>query len=730
MRFWLALFIVLLLLLDVMWMLDGFLNVQYGDMLNNDSYTNQTTLFAYEMFSDKALISLYYRVVISLLILISLILGIMFLNRLSHYKHLLNASDLKYRSLFMGMKSGFALRRIIRDDKGNIKDIRFMEVNPAFRQQTGIDKIDITGKTVREIFPEVSENLIEDYDKIARYGGSFTKIHESKGLNKTLRITAYQHEEDVFATLVEDITKEKKIEDELVESNQLKSILLDTINEGVYFIDADRKILWANQKIVDLMDSDYEKALGNKCFEAWYEKEKVCDKCPVDVTLNTQKPARMEFINEAGKYLELYSNPVYNSQGALNGMVITVYDLTDWKSALDKLEKKQEHLNLALEAGKMSSWEWNAEDNLVILEKTIFNERFADHKWSPARLLKFLHESDRNNFMEQFNAILEGKLNEMSVEARITNREGKWVWFNILGRIREMDEQGKPLKLIGLVYNIDSLKTIALELEETNQKLINLKNKLEKEVEIRLAELRDKDLLMIRQSRQAAMGEMIGNIAHQWRQPLNSIAVIVQDFLDAWDFGEISREYLSERVTLCMSVINHMSQTIDDFRDFFSPDNLPMSFELDNQIMKTINILKDMYGKQGIEIIPELKKCTITSYAREFSQVLINVLSNSKDAIQENKAKNANINVIMETMGDKVIILVKDNAGGINPDILEKIFDPYFTTKQDTKGTGLGLYMSKTIIEKHMKGEIKAENQENGAIFTITLPLDIRYIKK
>jgi len=728
MRFWLALFIVLLLLLDVMWMLDGFLNVQYNDILNNDSYTNRSTSFAYKVFSDKPLISLYYRAVISLLILISLILGIMFLNRLSHYKHLLNASDLKYRSLFMEMKSGFALRKIFRDEDGNIKDIRFLEVNPAFRQQLGIEDIDISGKTIKEVFSEISESLLEDYDKIARYGGSFTKIHEAKGLNKTLRITAYQHEEDVFATLVEDITKEKKIEDELVESNQLKSILLDTINEGVYFIDADRKILWANQKIVDLMDSDYEKVLGNKCFEAWYEREEACDKCPVDVTLDTQKSARMEIISDTGKYLEIYSNPVYNSQGALNGMVITVYDLTDWKSALDKLEKKQEHLNLALEAGKMSSWEWDAEDNIVILEKTIFNERFADHNWSPTRLIKFLHESDRKNFMEQFKAILEGKLNEMSVEARVPNREGEWVWFNILGRIREMDEQGKPLKLIGLVYNIDSLKTIALELEVTNQELINLKNELEKEVKIRLAELRDKDLLMIRQSRQAAMGEMIGNIAHQWRQPLNSIAVIIQDFLDAWDFGEISREYLSEKVNLSMSVINHMSQTIDDFRDFFSPDNLPMPFELDNQIMKTINILKDMYGKQGIEIIPELKKCTITSYAREFSQVLINVLSNSKDAIQENKVKNANIKVIMETMGDKVKILVKDNAGGINPDILEKVFDPYFTTKQDTKGTGLGLYMSKTIIEKHMKGEIRAENLKKGAIFTIILPLDIRYI--
>ncbi|MDP8220456.1 MAG: HAMP domain-containing sensor histidine kinase, partial [Candidatus Stygibacter frigidus] len=283
---------------------------------------------------------------------------------------------------------------------------------------------------------------------------------------------------------------------------------------------------------------------------------------------------------------------------------------------------------------------------------------------------------------------------------------------------------------IGIVYNIDSLKTIALELEETNQELTDLKNKLEKEVDIRLAELRDKDLLMIRQSRQAAMGEMIGNIAHQWRQPLNSIAVIIQDFLDAWDFGEISREYLSEKINLCMSVINHMSQTIDDFRDFFSPDNMPMPFELDAQIMKTINILKDMYGKQGIEIIPELNKSTITSYAREFSQVLINILNNSKDAIQENKAEDTNIHIFLETLENKVKIIIKDNAGGIPTEILEKVFDPYFTTKQDTNGTGLGLYMSKTIIEKHMKGKIKAVNHEKGAIFTITLPLDIRYINK
>ncbi|MDP8220524.1 MAG: PAS domain-containing protein, partial [Candidatus Stygibacter frigidus] len=465
MKFWLALFIVLLLVLDVMWMLDGFLNVQYSNILNSDSYTNHSTSFAYKVFADKPLISLYYRIVISLLILISMILVILFLNKMSHYKYLLNASDLKYRSLFMEMKSGFALRKIIRDKDGNIEDIRFLEVNPAFRQQTGIEEIDISGKTVREVFSEVSESLINDYDKIARHGGSFTKIHESKELNRTLRITAYQHEEDVFATLVEDITNEKKIEDELVESNQLKSILLETINEGVYFIDEDHKVLWANQRVVDLMNSDYEKVVGNKCFDAWYAKEKACEKCPVDVTQNTHEPARMEFISEAGKYLEIYSNPVYNSQGKIKGMVITVDDLTDWKSALDKLEKKQEHLNLALEVGKMSSWEWNANDNKVILERTIFGKGMADHKWSPNKLASFLYESERHEFIEQLTAILAGKLNEMSVEARIQNTNGEWEWYNILGRIREVDEAGKPLKMIGIVYNIDSLKTIALELE-------------------------------------------------------------------------------------------------------------------------------------------------------------------------------------------------------------------------------------------------------------------------
>jgi len=199
------------------------------------------------------------------------------------------------------------------------------------------------------------------------------------------------------------------------------------------------------------------------------------------------------------------------------------------------------------------------------------------------------------------------------------------------------------------------------------------------------------------------------------------VAVIIQDLVDAWDFGEITRDYIIEKVNLGMSIINHMSNTIDDFRDFFSPDKMPGEFRLDEQVTKTINILKDMFTSLGIKIDTDLDAVTITSYSREFSQVLINILNNAKDAIQQNQVEDALIMVTLKTEADKIIVSVSDNAGGIADDIIDKVFDPYFTTKQTSNGTGVGLYMSKNIIEKHIKGRILADNTETGAIFTIIL---------
>ncbi len=724
MKYWLAVFIVLLMLLDIVWMLDGFLNVQYANILNSNSYTNHITTFAYKLFADAPLKSLYYRIIISLLILISVIIIILFFRRISYYRNMLDASNLRYKTLFMEMGSGFALRKIIRDDKGKLKDIKFLEVNPAFRQHTGLTELDIMGKSINDVFLQIDRELIDDYDRIARTGGSFTRIFKSERMNKTLRLMVYQHTEDVFATLVDDITKEKQIEDKLLESNQLKTIILNTINEGVYYLDAEMSLIWANDRVRELLDVQDEKVLNNKCYNLWYNRDTICEDCPVQHALEARQSSKFELIYKKGKYFQLHSSPVFNTEQEIMGVVMTIYDLTDWKTALEKLKKKQEHLNLALEVGNMTAWEWNSSDGMLSLEQPniLFNN--SDKKWDLDELSRYMHPRDRKKFIDQTTAILKGENKELRVEARIRTKPGKWTWFNLLGRITDSNEDSKPLKVIGITYNIDSFKTIALKLKKTNDELTEFKNQLEIEVENRVSELREKDLLMIRQSRQAAMGEMIGNIAHQWRQPLNSIAVIVQDLIDAWDFGEINREYLIEKIETAMSVISHMSNTIDDFRDFFSPDNQPMAFELDKQVLKTINILKDMYANQGIKIESQLEPCTLTSYAREFSQVLINILNNSKDALKERKILNPQINVTLSIQGDRALIEVQDNAGGIPAEILDNIFDPYFTTKRDTNGTGVGLYMSKTIVEKHMNGEISAKNAKAGALFRMAFPIN------
>ena len=550
---------------------------------------------------------------------------------------------------------------------------------------------------------------------------TLTKIHYANRTGKILRITAYQHEEDVFATIVEDITKEKETENELIESYQLKDIIMDTVSESICYLDKELRIVWANNKAQELTNLSAEEIVGRKCHELWCKDSKNCDKCPALRTLTSYKTEKQEYQNPLGNYLLSYSNPVFDSNQEIKGIVITITDMTEWMKTITALQRKQIHLNLALEVGEMIPWEWNAKRGNVLLEQPVHFADVEKDRWKLDEIDKNMHPDDRNEFLKQIAEVKEGKRNEIQVETRFIGTNKKWVWYNLLGRIKERDEQGKPLHMTGITYNIDQLKRTALELSKTNAELTGLKEKLEKEVGVRLNELREKDLMMIRQSRQAAMGEMIGNIAHQWRQPLNSVAVIIQDLVDAWGFGEITRDYIIEKVNLGMSIINHMSNTIDDFREFFSPDKKPGEFRLDEQITKTINILKDMFTSQGIKIKTDMDAITITSYSREFSQVLINILNNAKDAILQNQIENALIMITLKTEGDKIIFTVSDNAGGIADDIIDKVFDPYYTTKQTSNGTGVGLYMSKNIIEKHIKGKIIAGNTETGAIFTIIL---------
>lgn len=233
--------------------------------------------------------------------------------------------------------------------------------------------------------------------------------------------------------------------------------------------------------------------------------------------------------------------------------------------------------------------------------------------------------------------------------------------------------------------------------------------------------LEDKKKIMLIQSRYAAMGEMISMIAHQWRQPLNVVGLAVANIETMKELGILDEKSVDENIAIIAQNITYMSDTIDDFRNYFQPDapkELTTIEEVINSVLKIIGTILD---NNGISL--EIQDNTATAlmiHKNSLVQVLLNVLGNAKDALSFNKVSNGKIIFIIDETEDAIIFKICDNAGGIQDDILDKIGEPYFSTKK-LNGTGLGLYISKTIIEKHFEGKFTWYNEFEGACFEITL---------
>jgi C4-dicarboxylate-specific signal transduction histidine kinase len=243
---------------------------------------------------------------------------------------------------------------------------------------------------------------------------------------------------------------------------------------------------------------------------------------------------------------------------------------------------------------------------------------------------------------------------------------------------------------------------------------------LEAKVEERTAQLREKDQILLQQSRQAAMGEMIGNIAHQWRQPLNSLALLIGMLPAMQEKGELSTRELESLEDKAAGIIQHMSRTIEDFSNYFKPDKEKIIFHAGKAVETTLCLIEDNFRSREIAIeVRSTEDPVIKGYPNEFSQVLLNILINARDAFAESGINNPKVIINMTTENGGAVVTITDNAGGIPEEIINKIFDPYFTTKGPERGTGVGLFMSKGIIEKNMGGRLSARNTGKGAEFRI-----------
>jgi C4-dicarboxylate-specific signal transduction histidine kinase len=232
-------------------------------------------------------------------------------------------------------------------------------------------------------------------------------------------------------------------------------------------------------------------------------------------------------------------------------------------------------------------------------------------------------------------------------------------------------------------------------------------------------ELRLKDQMLILQDRLSVMGEMIHNIAHQWNQPLSALALIVQQLPFYHETDTLTTELLDENVQLAMKQIMYMSRTIKDFTNLFKIDKKVFTFSVNQVIERTLPLIEQTFTDHMIGIVFEPEGYPMaTGVPNEYSQVLLNILLNARDALIEHKVADALITIHSDAVGDKSVVTITDNAGGIAEEIMDKLFDAYFSTKGE-KGTGIGLFMSKTIIEKSMGGKLTVRNSEDGAEFRI-----------
>ncbi|ACZ11486.1 sensor histidine kinase [Sulfurospirillum deleyianum] len=264
------------------------------------------------------------------------------------------------------------------------------------------------------------------------------------------------------------------------------------------------------------------------------------------------------------------------------------------------------------------------------------------------------------------------------------------------------------------------LNSYHAQVQQKTWELENLNKTLESRVSEEIKKSREHEQLLIQKAKFIALGEMISNIAHQWRQPLSQLSALLITLKLKYTMRTLDQQSMDTKCSEAETIVEYMSHTIDDFRNFFMPNKDQKAFSIKQSVEEVLRIIGKSITNQHITIEVNIEEdAFILGYKSEYEQVLLNLLSNAKDAIISSGNKKGKIIITLENHAKSTQLVVKDNGGGITIRPIEKIFEPYVSTKEQNEGTGIGLYMAKLIIEKSMKGRLEARNEKDGAVFIV-----------
>ncbi len=424
------------------------------------------------------------------------------------------------------------------------------------------------------------------------------------------------------------------------------------------------------------------------------------------------------FINNKENYFHATKCPIARDDNGNISLVCTI--------ALDITERKEYEKKIESLLEEQTAFFQNAVAGIIHLKGRNFvrsNEAWEkmlgyDHGELDGKNSRMIYPNEEEYEKlgaEAYDAMLQTGL--YTTEQMLRKKDGSIIIALLSGAYLDKNDTQKGSIWVGI--DITQRKKAEDELMWINK---TLEQTVENEIQKRL----EAEQIALQQSKMALMGEMIGAIAHQWRQPLNALGITIQDIKEAYKHGELDEEYIDQSIITSMDRINFMSKTIDDFRSFFSPNKAKSQFYIDDAVDGVVNIVSAQLKNHEITLkYNHAEKLEFFGYKSELQQALLNIISNAKDAIVENKSTIKHIEISTIAKNYELFIIIEDTGGGIPINIIDRICEPYYTTKEQGKGTGVGLYMSKQIVERHMNGELTYENGEYGARFIIKLPKSI-----
>ncbi len=485
-------------------------------------------------------------------------------------------------------------------------------------------------------------------------------------------------------------------------------------NDGLWDIDLKTKHIYFSKKWLEMFG--YKDGNINTLDE-WFElihkedKENVKRKFQEHLSGDTQHfICEYRIKNRQNKYKWILVRGKAFDDGHHKRMLMMSMDIEQRK----QLVKELQYVDLLVEYGRIVIFKWKNDETLTVeyLSKSISAYGYDSNEFENEKIkyFDFVYKDDVEGLKKDIKTAIKKDDKSFTKFHRVSDKNGEIRWvFN--RTIFLKDDFGNVTHLYGYINDITQMK---LNEEE-------LKLKIEDEV----AKNIEKDRILVHQSKLAAMGEMLGNIAHQWRQPLNNISLLTHFIRDS--YGKLSQDELNSIIKDTKVQIDYMSETIDDFRKFYQPNKDKIKFDIKESILSTIKIVDTQFEKCGIKLDILGESAEIINYKNEFQQVILNILNNAFDAAAIKNKKysfSPKINILIQKQKNNSInIELSNNCGEVSSKVMDRMFEPYFTTKFENQGTGIGLYMAKTIIEKNMNGKISAKNIKDGISFIINLPL-------